>query len=408
MSTLIIAAHGTRLAAGQQECRKLVERVRGLLPGVRVLDGYVELDTPTIPDAVADGLANDPDRHVVVVPLMIGVGGHVRDDIPEGIKAGRQRVPGGSATYTPHLGPDPRLRAAARERIAAAQGDWPPEETTVIFLGRGCSVPEANADHVRLGRILREEAGYGDLVNGFVQVADPDLGTALDQAYAHGGRRIVVLPHYLVPGRLAEWARQQTTAWAERHPDAEVRLAAVLGACDELAQVVADRYREAVAARMGDADGAHWPVYLSGLVLRDRKVVLAGGGILAARRIGKLLAAGALVQVVAPEAAPRIAELAAAGRLTWVRRPIEQADLAGAWYVLAVTDDPQANAEVAKWAHEQRTFCVRADDAADSSAWTPATGLAGDLVIGAVGATSPHEVARARTAAVNAVRSMTH
>mgnify|MGYP000269976028 CR=1 FL=1 len=51
MSTLVIAAHGTRLPEGQQACRGLVDRVRTMLPGVRVLDCYVELDTPTIPDA---------------------------------------------------------------------------------------------------------------------------------------------------------------------------------------------------------------------------------------------------------------------------------------------------------------------------------------------------------------------
>lgn len=118
MSSLVIAAHGTRLPEGQQACRALIERgAKTLLPGVTVYDAYVELDTPTIADAVAAALAELSDDHVVVVPLMIGTGGHVRDDIPEGIEGGRELAGSGSVSYAQHLGSDPLLRAAARERI---------------------------------------------------------------------------------------------------------------------------------------------------------------------------------------------------------------------------------------------------------------------------------------------------
>ena len=48
MTALVIVAHGTRIAEGQQVCRALIDRVRALLPEVRVLDCYVELDEPTI------------------------------------------------------------------------------------------------------------------------------------------------------------------------------------------------------------------------------------------------------------------------------------------------------------------------------------------------------------------------
>ncbi len=400
MTALVIAAHGTRLPEGQQACRGLVDRVRTMLPGVRVLDCYVELDTPTIPDAVAAGLAQDPDRHVVVVPLMLGTGGHVRHDIPEGIGTGRAQVDAGQVTYTPHLGPDPRLRAAVRERIAAALGDWTPEETAVIFLGRGCSVPEANADHERLGRMLLEEGGYADVVTGFIQVARPGLSGALDRAYSHGGRQIVVMPHYLFPGRLQRWAQQQTADWASKHPDAEVRVAEVIGDCDELAAVVVDRFLAAAAG------GAAPQLYLSALVLRDRKVVVAGAGRVASRRIGKLLDAGADLYVVAPEASQQIRQLADNGQLSWTQREVAETDLAGAWYALALTDSPEVNAQVAAWAEQRRIFCVRADDAAGGSAWTPATGTVDGLIVGVVADRDPHRSARARTAAVAAVREL--
>ena len=124
MSALVIAGHGTRIGRGQEACKALIDRVRGMLApeGVEVHDGYVELTDPPIDDAVAEAIVSDSDKHVVVVPLMIGTGGHVREDIPEAYTAGARRG-GGSVSYAPHLGPDPRLRAAARERIAEAMGE---------------------------------------------------------------------------------------------------------------------------------------------------------------------------------------------------------------------------------------------------------------------------------------------
>ena len=43
-----------------------------------------------------------------------------------------------------------------------------------------------------------------------------------------------------------------------------------------------------------------------------------------------------------------------------------------AWLVHAATDSPAVNAMVATAGEEHRVWCVRADDAAASRAWTPA------------------------------------
>ncbi len=112
--------------------------------------------------------------------------------------------------------------------------------------------------------------------------------------------------------------------------------------------------------------------YLLGLRLAGRRVVVVGGGRIAARRVPRLLDAGAGVVVVAPEVTPAIEGLAAAGRLRWVDRGFRPSDLDEAWYVLAATDDPGVNAEVGARAEQSRIFCVRADDADAATAWTPA------------------------------------
>ncbi|CAL8978715.1 Siroheme synthase [Propionicimonas sp. T2.31MG-18] len=366
---LVIAGHGTRDAAGVAECHALVARVRGLLPGVRVEAGFVELTPPTIDQALSSVLDGDG-AGAVVVPLMIGSGGHVREDIPAAIEAGRRDHRGATVVYTRHLGAPAGLVAAARQRIDSARGDWAAHEVSVVFVGRGCSVTDANADHTRLGRVLLETGGYASLLPAFIQVAGPSVAEALDTAHATGSRRIVVMPHYLFPGRLSTWVQQAVDAWTAIHPDTSVRVAGVIGACPELADVVAQRYREGMLTARTDLGS---PAYLTGLLLAGRKVVAIGGGCVNRRRIPKLLAAGAHVTVVAPDLHPALAQLVDDGVIEWHNRGYLASDLDGAWYVLAATDDPELNAQVAAAAEARHTFCVRADRAELGSAWTPAT-----------------------------------
>jgi uroporphyrin-III C-methyltransferase / precorrin-2 dehydrogenase / sirohydrochlorin ferrochelatase len=119
--------------------------------------------------------------------------------------------------------------------------------------------------------------------------------------------------------------------------------------------------------------------YLLGLRLSGRRVVVVGGGAVATRRIPALLDAGAEVVLVSPSVMTSLEALAAVGRIRWEPRRYAEGDCAGAWLVCACTDDPAVNAAVAAAAERQRTWCVRADDAQASAAWTPAAGRAEDV-----------------------------
>ncbi|WP_028648741.1 uroporphyrinogen-III C-methyltransferase [Nocardiopsis sp. CNT312] len=143
--------------------------------------------------------------------------------------------------------------------------------------------------------------------------------------------------------------------------------------------------------------------YLLGLRMMDRKVLVVGGGRVAQRRVPVLVDAGARVTLVAPAAAAALEDLAAAGHITWERRPFAPGEVAGPdapayWLVHAATDDPQVNAAVAEEAEGARVWCVRADDRHASSAWTPASGSAGGVTVGVVASGDPRRAAGLRDA----------
>ncbi|MDQ2756606.1 MAG: uroporphyrinogen-III C-methyltransferase, partial [Actinomycetota bacterium] len=121
-----------------------------------------------------------------------------------------------------------------------------------------------------------------------------------------------------------------------------------------------------------------YPVTLD---LSGRRVLVVGGGPVATRRALSLVEVGARVEVVAPEATADLTSAAAAGRLTWRPRPYLNGDTvrpARAWLVHTATGTP-ADAQVAADCETDGVWCVRADDAHASSAWTPAVarGVAG-------------------------------
>jgi uroporphyrin-III C-methyltransferase/precorrin-2 dehydrogenase/sirohydrochlorin ferrochelatase len=103
------------------------------------------------------------------------------------------------------------------------------------------------------------------------------------------------------------------------------------------------------------------PLFLN---LSGRRVLLVGGGLVAASKLETLLAAGADVRVVAPDVR---CEILAAG-VAVERRAFADDDLDDAWLVVAAAT-PIVNRAVAVAAHRRRLFVNAVDDPANASAY---------------------------------------
>lgn len=100
------------------------------------------------------------------------------------------------------------------------------------------------------------------------------------------------------------------------------------------------------------------------VTLARRRVLLVGGGSVAASKLQALLAAGAEVVVVSPEVRPEIARANA----TIVGREFRPDDLDGAWFVVAAAP-AQVNRQVAVAAEARRIFVNAVDDPANATAF---------------------------------------
>ena len=96
--------------------------------------------------------------------------------------------------------------------------------------------------------------------------------------------------------------------------------------------------------------------------LRDRLVVVVGGGPVAEGKIEGLFTAEARVRVVAPRVTRAIAQWIARGEAEWRAKTFAPADLDGAYLVIAATSAPGVNEAVFSEADVRGILCNAVDD----------------------------------------------
>jgi len=116
---LILFAHGARDPRWAAPFEAVAAQVRTLQPAVHVRLAYLELMQPSLPEA-ADELVAAGCRQVSVLPLFLGTGGHVRNDLPLLVEALRKAHPDTRFTLHPAAGEHPAVIAALAGIAAAA------------------------------------------------------------------------------------------------------------------------------------------------------------------------------------------------------------------------------------------------------------------------------------------------
>jgi sirohydrochlorin cobaltochelatase len=244
---LLIVGHGTSDPAGVAEFRSFVSRVGRRLAAdqVDVAGGFIELSAPAVTEAWGELTARGH-RRLAAVPLVLVAAGHAKGDIPAALERETRRHPGTGYAFGRPLGPHPILLDLLEHRIDEVVDPADRPDTTVLLVGRGSTDPDANAEVCKMARLLQETRGYASVETAFVSLATPAVPAGLDRARRLGARRVVVAPYFLFDGVLPQRVIRQSVEFGQSHPELEVRLAAHLGDTPELAELVVQRYTEAL------------------------------------------------------------------------------------------------------------------------------------------------------------------
>ena len=108
MQAVILFAHGSRDPLWHLPMQSVQERVRLMQPGLPVTCAYLELSQPDLPTAVT-GLLTHGVTHIRVVPMFLGVGKHVRHDLPQMMTELREQYPNVVFECMPAVGEHPDL-----------------------------------------------------------------------------------------------------------------------------------------------------------------------------------------------------------------------------------------------------------------------------------------------------------
>lgn len=247
-AALLLVGHGTVDEAGVHEFRAFTSRLSGRLAarGVDVAGGFIELSAPALTESYGE-LVGKGHRELTAVPLVLVAAGHGKGDIPAALEREVRRNPGSSYVFGRPLGPHPTLLAMLGARIDAVVGEGDRSDTAVLLVGRGSTDPDANAEVCKVARLLQEVQPCAFVEPAFISLAGPSVPDGLERVRRLGARRVVVAPYFLFDGVLPQRVASQSVDFGLSHPDIDVRVAGYLGDCDELADVVLERYQEALA-----------------------------------------------------------------------------------------------------------------------------------------------------------------
>ena len=247
---VMVCGHGSRNGRAVGEFSVIAEKLRHHFPDWPVEYGYLEFAEPVLRDGL-DRLKQAGCTRILAVPGMLFAAGHAKNDIPSVLNTYTIENPGVTIDYGRELGIDPKMLAAAgdriREALDAAEDDIPPYETLLVVVGRGASDPDANANVAKIMRLLWEGFGFGWAETAYSGVTFPLVEPALEKVAKLGFRRIVVFPYFLFTGVLVSRIYMAVDAVAARHPDIAFLKAGYLNDHRQVIATFAERVREIIA-----------------------------------------------------------------------------------------------------------------------------------------------------------------
>jgi len=121
MKALILLSHGSRRKESNDEMVSLADRLNRLPdhPFKKVGCAFQQFARPNFQDNLADMVAMGA-TEIVVFPLFLACGNHVRVDVPEMIQTARTDFPNIKITVMPHLGQVPGVADFLIRRAAGA------------------------------------------------------------------------------------------------------------------------------------------------------------------------------------------------------------------------------------------------------------------------------------------------
>jgi sirohydrochlorin cobaltochelatase len=261
----VLMGHGSRDAEGAAQFVALLHAVRAAAPERRVEAGFLEFGGPVLPfihNTIDECVAHGAER-IRAVPVLLHDAGHTNNDMPREVESARLRHPSVPIEMTEPLMFCDELLEIVEARIndlERATVALPPDETSVLLVGRGTSDAGANGDFLKIGRLLWERNRFGMVECAFVSLTEPTVPMGIERCARLGARRLLVIPYFLHTGVLVKRIAQQAAAADANHPGLDIAVGEPMGVHPNLVRLILKRTRdprdEAATDGLADSRGA--------------------------------------------------------------------------------------------------------------------------------------------------------
>jgi sirohydrochlorin ferrochelatase len=127
------------------------------------------------------------------------------------------------------------------------------EQPSMLLVGHGSRSAAGVAEYWEFASVLRGVAPHLDFGCGFIELAEPDLDTAIDQLVTTGATSVVAVPLVLLgAGHLKNDGPAALRRARGRHPHTSFTYGRHLGIHPHVLDVAEDRIRESVGDAAGD------------------------------------------------------------------------------------------------------------------------------------------------------------
>jgi sirohydrochlorin ferrochelatase len=246
MKSLVAASHGTDNLGGANAISSLVKKVAESLPMVSVFEAFVDVQQPDVPTVLS--VATDKGAtEVVIVPLLLATGYHVRQDIADAAFAHASADANTQVLITPALGPDERMIEVLLRRLNEAGATAETAEGDLIVLAvAGSSDARAQAES-ELVKLMLEDAlskrnGFATTAElAFLSAAEPKLKDLIPKLkFQHPRKRVVIATYLLADGYFAGLTKK-----VGAHLAAEPLLIDGTEPPTQLVEIILDRFKAA-------------------------------------------------------------------------------------------------------------------------------------------------------------------
>jgi sirohydrochlorin ferrochelatase len=247
---LVAVAHGSADPRASATIAELAAVARERSPGLDLRTAFLGHAPPSLPQVLG---TIEADREVTVLPLLLTAAYHSKADIPRVLA----RTPLRRVSYGATLGPHPLLLDALDRRLAEALPSSGPisgpisspgahqdrARTAVVLAAAGSSDPEANATIAQMAARWQARTEWLAVRPAYASAAEPSPAAAVAGLLRDGAPRVVVATYLLAPGLFADRIRHTALAAGA------AAVSPALGACAEVADVMLDRFAQAVSTR---------------------------------------------------------------------------------------------------------------------------------------------------------------